>query len=70
MSIGIATGGKFLPKVFVGGAILYQRREEEKKRLNIEVSPLKMNKYISASFLKIESRSPSFTVNLKGVYND
>lgn len=46
MSISIATLGKFLPQIgngetYVGGAILYQNKENERLRLNINVLSLK-----------------------------
>lgn len=41
MSIGLATMGKFLPKIHVGGAILYQHKEAERLRLNINVLSMK-----------------------------
>ncbi len=41
MSIAIATMGKFLPKIHVGGAMLYQHQENERLRLNINVLSLK-----------------------------
>jgi hypothetical protein len=41
MSIALATMGKFLPKIHVGGAILYQHQESERLRLNINVLSMK-----------------------------
>lgn len=46
MSIAIATMGKFLPQIghgetHVGGAMLYQHKENERLRLNINVLLLK-----------------------------
>lgn len=64
--VDLATMGKFSSSVHIGGGILYQRRDDEKYRLNIKVQPLKLsNKFISANFLKIENKSPSFKVSLK-----
>jgi len=40
MSIGIATMGKFLPALYMGGAMKYQQPPEEKKRLKINVTSI------------------------------